>query len=182
MSWLAGVILKLFGWNIVSGVPEGINKAVITMAPHTSNWDFLIGRLAFASQKTKVHLMIKKESFFFPLGVILRALGGIPVDRRNSQKTVLSVTQHFDNAEKFYLIITPEGTRKRVERWKKGFYFIATTAKVPIIPGYLDYKKKEGGLGPVIYPGESFEKDLEKIQEFYRGKGAKYPEQFNLSE
>lgn len=182
MSWLAGVILKLFGWTIVSGVPEGINKAVITMAPHTSNWDFLIGRLAFASQGTKVHLMIKKESFFFPLGMILRALGGIPVDRSNSQKTVLSVTQYFESSERFYLIITPEGTRKRVERWKKGFYFIATTAKVPIIPGYLDYKKKEGGLGPVIYPGENFEKDLEKVQAFYRGKNAKYPEQFNLSE
>ncbi len=183
MSWLAGMILKLFGWKVVvTGIPEGVEKAVITMAPHTSNWDFLIGRLSFMSIKTKVYLMIKKESFFFPLGIVLRALGGIPVDRSNSQKTVMSVTQHFENADKFYLIITPEGTRKRVQRWKKGFYFIATTARVPIILGYLDYKKKEGGLGPVIYPGGDYEKDLAKIQDFYRGKHARHPNNFNLSE
>jgi 1-acyl-sn-glycerol-3-phosphate acyltransferase len=181
MSWLAGFILRIFGWKVVSGLPEGLNKAVVTMAPHTSNWDFVIGRLSFMSINTRVNLMIKKESFFFPLGIILKALGGIPVDRSHSQNTVKSITDHFDEAEKFYLIITPEGTRKRVERWKKGFYFIATNARVPIILGYLDYKKKEGGLGPVIYPSGDYEKDLATIQDFYRSKNARYPEKFNLS-
>lgn len=181
MSWFAGFLLKLFGWKVVSGVPEGINKAVVIMAPHTSNWDFVIGRLSFMSIRTKINLIIKKESFFFPLGVILKALGGIPVDRSQSQHVVKNVTEHFDKAEKFYLIITPEGTRKRVSRWKKGFYFIASNARVPIIMGYLDYKKKEGGLGPVLYPSGDFEKDFAQIEAFYRGKHARHPEKFNLS-
>ncbi len=182
MAWLAGMILRLFGWKVVSGIPDGIDKAVVVMAPHTSNWDFLIGRLAFALHRTRVYMMIKKESFFFPMGPVLRALGGIPVDRSQSQNTVKSVTQHFESYRKFYLVITPEGTRKRVERWKKGFYFIALTAKVPIILGYLDYGKKEGGLGPVIYPTGDYEKDFAQIQAFYRGMTARHPEKFNLSE
>lgn len=182
MSRLAYYILKLFGWKVVSGVPEGLSKAVVVMAPHTSNWDFLIGRLSFMTQKKKVYLMIKKESFFFPLGMVLRALGGIPVDRSNSQSAVKSVTRHFEEAETLFLVITPEGTRKRVNRWKKGYYFIAMNAKVPLICGYLDYKKKEGGLGPVIYPSGDYDKDFKIIEDFYRGKHARHPEQFNLSE
>jgi len=181
MAWLAKWILKLFGWKIVSGVPEGIKKAVIIMAPHTSNWDFVVGRLAFASHNTKINLMIKKESFFFPLGIILKALGGIPVDRSHSQSVVKQVTDHFNRAETFYLIITPEGTRKRVTRWKKGFYFIASNASVPMIMGYLDYGKKEGGLGPVLYPSGDYEKDLAQIEAFYREKQARHPHKFNLT-
>ncbi len=151
------------------------------MAPHTSNWDFVIGRLAFITQGVKVYAMIKKESFFFPLGLVLKMLGGIPVDRSHSQNTVKSVTRHFDDSERFFLIITPEGTRKRVERWKKGFYFIALTAKVPIIMGYLDYGKKEGGLGPVLYPSGDFEADFRVIEDFYRDKQARHPHKFNLT-
>lgn len=150
------------------------------MAPHTSNWDFVVGRLAFASQGVRVHLMIKKESFFFPLGMVLRALGGIPVDRRQSQNTVKTITKHFEESDRFFLIITPEGTRKRVERWKKGFYFIAQTAEVPIALGYLDYGKKEGGIGPIIYTSGDFDKDLARIQDFYRDKQPCHPGKFNL--
>lgn len=182
MGWLAGFILRMFGWKVVNGVPEGISKAVVTMAPHTSNWDFVIGRLSFIFLRTKVHLMIKKESFFFPLGNILRALGGIPVDRSNSQNTVKNITDHFNKADTFFLIITPEGTRKLVTRWKKGFYFIALTAGVPILPGYLDYKKKIAGIGPVIYPSGDYEKDFAQLQDFYRGLHGKHPEKFNLTE
>jgi 1-acyl-sn-glycerol-3-phosphate acyltransferase len=181
MKWLAGFILKIFGWKVTSGVPEGISKAVVVMAPHTSNWDFVIGRLAFASQGVRISLMIKKESFFFPLGPILKALGGIPVDRRHSQNTVKTITKHFEESEKFFLIITPEGTRKRVDRWKKGFYFIAENAKVPILLGYLDYRKKEGGIGPTIIPGGDFDRDFARIQDFYRDKHACHPEKFSLT-
>jgi 1-acyl-sn-glycerol-3-phosphate acyltransferase len=181
MKWCARIILKIIGWKVLSGVPDGVKKAVVVMAPHTSNWDFVIGRLAFASLGVRIYLMIKKEAFFFPVGPILRALGGIPVDRRHSQNTVKTIGQHFEEKEKFYLIITPEGTRKRVERWKKGFYFIAQNAQVPILPGYLDYRKKEGGIGPMIIPTGDFEKDFAQIQDFYRGKHARHPEKFNLS-
>lgn len=181
IKWLAGFILKIFGWKVTAGVPEGIDKAVIIMAPHTSNWDFVIGRLAFASKGIRISLMIKKESFFFPLGPVLRALGGIPVDRRHSQNTVKNISRYFETREKFYLVITPEGTRKRVERWKKGFYFIAEHAQVPILLGYMDYRKKEGGIGPMITPGGDFDKDFAVIRDFYSGMHARHPEKFNLS-
>ena len=182
MSWLASIILRIFGWKVVSGIPDGINKAVVVMAPHTSNWDFVIGRLAFMTHKVRIHLMIKKESFFFPLGMVLRFLGGIPVDRSHSQNTVKGITQHFHDADTFYLVITPEGTRKLSKRWKKGFYFIAQNAGVPIILGYLDYKRKIGGLGPVITPSGDYEKDLKQIESFYRGMQARHPAKFNLTE
>lgn len=182
MSWLASFILKIFGWKIEADDPFTLRKAVIIMAPHTSYWDFPIGRLALLARRISIKTMIKKESFYFPLGLVLKYFGGIPVDRSNSQKVVKSVTDQFQKEENFILLITPEGTRKLNKRWKKGFYFIAQTAGVPIIIGYLDYSKKVAGLGPVIFPSGDYEEDLKKIQQFYMDKVARHPEQFNLSE
>lgn len=171
----------MFGWKIEADDISHIRKAVITMAPHTSYWDFPIGRLALMARRISIKTMIKKESFYFPLGPILRWLGGIPVDRANSQRTLKSITDEFKKSEDFILLITPEGTRKLNKRWKKGFYFIAETANVPIILGFLDYSKKIAGLGPVIYPSGDYDEDLRKIQAFYAEKVAKHPAQFNLS-
>jgi len=182
MSRIAAFILKLFGWNIYTRASLDIKKAVIIMAPHTSNWDFVIGRLAFFMYKIPPKIIIKKEAFTPVMGPILRWLGGIPVERGQSQNTVKKITDHFKQHDKLYLLITPEGTRKRVNKWKRGFYFIALTAKVPIFCGYLDYKKKEGGIGMVLNPTGDFEKDFQKIEDFYRGKHARHPEKFNLSE
>jgi 1-acyl-sn-glycerol-3-phosphate acyltransferase len=181
MKKIATFLLRLKGWRVTHGMPEGVPKAVIIMAPHTSNWDFVIGRLGFVSQGVKVNIMIKKESFFFPLGIVLRWLGAIPVDRGFSVKTIKQITDMMNQSDEFFLIITPEGTRKLVKNWKKGFYFIAEHAKVPIIMGFLDYKTKTGGLGPVLYPSGNYQKDLKKIEEFYSDKQAYYPENFNLS-
>jgi 1-acyl-sn-glycerol-3-phosphate acyltransferase len=181
MSWLAGFILKVFGWKVEADNMSRIKKAVIIMAPHTSYWDFPIGRLGLMSRKVSIKTMIKKESFGFPLGIFMRALGGIPVDRGNSQKTVKSITDQFAKADEFILLIAPEGTRKLNHRWKKGFYFIAQKAGVPIILGFLDYSKKIAGLGPVIFPSGDYDEDLKKIQDFYSDKVARHPEKFNLS-
>lgn len=181
MSWLAGFILKVFGWKVEADNMSRIKKAVIVMAPHTSYWDFPIGRLGLLARKISIKTMIKKESFGFPLGVFLRALGGIPVDRSNSQKTVKSITDQFEKSDEFILLIAPEGTRKLNHRWKKGFYFIAQKAGVPIILGFLDYSKKIAGLGPVIFPSGDYDEDLKKIQDFYCDKVARHPENFNLS-
>jgi 1-acyl-sn-glycerol-3-phosphate acyltransferase len=181
MRLLASILLKIMGWRVTHPMPEGIDKAVIIMAPHTSNWDFVFGRLGFASQSIKVKIIIKKESFFFPLGILLRWLGAIPVDRGFSAGTIKNVTQIMGNADKFYLLITPEGTRKLVKNWKKGFYFIAQQAKVPIIMGFLNYKTKTGGLGPVLYPSGDYEADMKIIEDFYSDKQAMHPEKFNLS-
>lgn len=181
MKKLAKWILGRMGWRIVGGMPEGISKAVIIMAPHTSNWDFVYGRLGFAQHGVKVNVIIKKESFFFPLGYILKALGGIPVDRGISTSTIKRITRIIDQNEHFFLLITPEGTRKLVKNWKKGFYFIAIQSKVPIVLGYLDYKTKTGGLGHVLYPSGDYEADMKIIEDFYRDKQPRHPQKFNLS-
>jgi len=181
MRILAKWILNLMGWRVTHGMPEGITKAIIIMAPHTSNWDFVFGRLGFASHGITPKIMIKKESFFFPLGTILRALGAIPVDRGFSTGTVKKVTSMMAQSDSFFLLIAPEGTRKLSRNWKKGFYFMAQQANVPVIMGFLDYKTKTGGLGPLLYPSGDFEADLKTIQDFYKTKKAKYPENFSLS-
>lgn len=151
------------------------------MAPHTSNWDFIIGRLAFFWYRLHPRILIKKEAFGSLTGPVLRKLGGIPVDRGHSRNTVKEITKCFQEYDKFYLLITPEGTRKRVNVWKRGFYFIALNAKVPILLGFLDYRKKEGGVGMMLEPTGDFEADFKIIEDFYRDKHAKHPEKFNLS-
>jgi 1-acyl-sn-glycerol-3-phosphate acyltransferase len=181
MKWVAKMLLKVMGWRVTHPMPEGIKKAVIIMAPHTSNWDFVFGRLGFASHSISPRILIKKESFFFPLGILLRWLGAVPVDRGFSTGTVKKITQLMEEAESFYLLITPEGTRKLVRNWKKGFYFIARHANVPIIMGFLDYRTKTGGLGSVLYPTGDYEADMKVIEAFYQDKQALHPEKFNLS-
>lgn len=181
MTHIARLILRLLGWNIYSRVPLDIPKAVIIMAPHTSNWDFILGRLAFYWYRITPRILIKKEAFTPVIGTVLRWLGGIPVDRGHSQNTVKEITRCFDKYERFYLLITPEGTRRRVKNWKRGFYFIALNAKVPIFLGFLDYRKKEGGIGMMVEPTGNFEEDFKIIEDFYRGKQARHPEKFNLT-
>ena len=181
MNQIARFILRLMGWNIYTRVPLDIKKAVIIMAPHTSNWDFIIGRLGFYLHNMKPKILIKKEAFKPPLGALLKRMGGIPVDRGHSQNTVKKITREFQVHDELSLLITPEGTRRRVERWKKGFYFIALQAKVPIFLAFLDYRRKEGGLGTMLYPSGDFEADFRIIEEFYKDKQARNPENFNLS-
>ncbi len=182
MKSFARLILKLMGWNIYTRVSLDVRKAVIIMAPHTSNMDFFIGRLAFYMYGIHPKILIKKEAFTPVVGPVLKWLGGVPVDRRYSQKTVKRVTSMFERSEEFHLLITPEGTRKRVNKWKRGFYFIALQAEVPIFLGFLAYHRKEGGVGKMIIPSGDFEADFKVIEDFYRDKHARRPEKFNLSD
>ncbi|GAB4314032.1 MAG: lysophospholipid acyltransferase family protein [Bacteroidales bacterium] len=181
MKRLSRWILGLFGWRITQGVPPEIKKCVIVVAPHTSNWDFVIGRLAFFALGLPVRFLIKKEIFVFPLGPLLKWLGGIPVDRRKSGGMVAQVARMFDRYEQLYIIITPEGTRSLNPNWKKGFYYIALKANVPLALGVLDYREKWGGIEKILYPSGDFEKDFKEVEEVYRGRGARHPEKFNLS-
>ncbi len=181
MKLIARIILKLWGWKLQGIIPQGIKKCVIIAAPHTSNVDFFIGRLAYFAIGVKIKFLIKKEVFVFPLGPILKAWGGIPVDRGKRNNIVDEVVKLFNSTDSAYVLITPEGTRKLAKRWKKGFYFIAQQAQVPIALGYADYAKKEAGVGSVINPSGNYEKDLKIIQDFYRDKTARHPEKFNLT-
>ena len=162
-------------------MPEDIKKCVVVAAPHTSMWDFIWGRLAYWTLRVKVKFLIKKESFGLITGPLLKWSGGIPVDRGKSGNMVNTVAKLFDNYESLYITITPEGTRKYNDKWKKGFYYIALTAKVPIALGIIDYKKKEGGIGEIFWPTGNFEEDFKYIENYYRGRGAKHPDRYNLS-
>ena len=174
-------ILKLFGWSLVIGIPEGIKKCVLIVAPHTSNWDFVVGRLCFNVIGLPTKFLIKKEAFFWPLGILLRKLGGIPVDRSKNNNVIKEVAHLFTHYDKLIITITPEGTRKLNKNWKRGFYYIAELAKVPIAVAFVDYGKKQAGIAFAFTPTGDFDKDFVKIRAFYNDKKAKYPENFNLS-
>lgn len=178
----AKICLRLKGWKITGKIPDNIKKCVIIVAPHTSIEDFFIGRFAYWYLETPVKFLIKDKFFKNPImRWALTKMGGIPVDRDKNKNIVTHVAALFKQYDNLNVIITPEGTRKLVQHWKKGFYYIALMAKVPIILGFLDFKKKEGGFGPVLYPSGDYDTDWKTIENFYRGKVAKYPNKFNLS-
>ena len=181
MRILSKIILGLWGWKVIGGIPADLKKCVVVVAPHTSMWDFIIGRLAWFALGLKVKFLIKKEMFAFPLGSLLKGLGGIPVDRGKSSRLVDYVADLFDQHKSLYITITPEGTRRLNPKWKKGFYYIALKANVPIALGILDYKRKEAGVEQIFTPTGNFEEDFKIVEDFYRGRGAKHPEMFNLT-
>ena len=181
MRLISSLILRLAGWTTVGGPPDGVKKAIFITAPHTSNLDFFIGRMYGWKNQLPIKLLIKKEAFFWPFGGLLKKAGGIPVDRSKATNLVEQVADIFNQYDNLYLAITPEGTRKRVNNWKKGFYYIAQRANVPIILSFLDYGNKRVGIGPVLETTGDFEKDFKKIEDFYRGMKGRHPEKFNLS-
>jgi hypothetical protein len=135
------IYYRLLGWKTNVTVPN-YDKCVICAAPHTSNWDLFIGKLFYGAIGRKTSFMMKKEWFFFPLGLIFRAIGGIPVDRSRNTSLVDQMANKFAGSKLFHLAITPEGTRKSNPNWKKGFYFIALKAQVPIMLIGIDYPTK----------------------------------------
>jgi len=178
---IAQFILKLFGWKVEIKLPPGAKKMVVMMAPHTSNWDFFIGYIGYMSIGVDSKYLIKKEAFVFPFAKILLAVGAIPVDRKASTNIVIQVGEMFKKYDSLFITITPEGTRSLNRNWKRGFYYIAENARVPIAFGYLDYKNKIGGIGGWLSPTGDYDADLKKIEAFYCEKTAKHPEKFNLS-
>jgi 1-acyl-sn-glycerol-3-phosphate acyltransferase len=178
MAKLSGIILKTFGWKSVGEFPD-IHKSVVVLAPHTSNWDFVIGKLHLNAMGISNNTLMKNELFFFPLNIILNKLGGIPIDRKNRKGTVVAqVTNAFKQNDEINLFIAPEGTRKKVKHWKKGFYHIAKKADVPIMLSYIDYKKKEVGITKMIDNTDTYEDSIIEINEFYKDINAKHPENF----
>lgn len=169
------------GWKIERRLPPDMKKCVLLAAPHTSNFDFVYGRFGATILGMKTRFLIKKEAFKGPLGWLVRKAGGIPVDRHRNNRIVEQVAEMFAKNESFYLMVTPEGTRKLVRKWKKGFYAIAMAAGVPIGCVYLDYRNKRVGYGLTVYPSGDYEKDLKIIQDFYRDKHPRHPERFSLS-
>jgi 1-acyl-sn-glycerol-3-phosphate acyltransferase len=154
------------GWR-VAGVMPDVAKLVVIAAPHSSNWDVIWGLLVKVGLRLDVHFIGKREAFFWPLGPLLRNFGGIPIDRAAAHGMVGEMRRQFDAHERFWLAIAPEGTRKKVDKWKSGFWHIAREAGVPILPVYFHYPEKTVGFGPLLYPSDDVEGDMTRIRKFY---------------
>ncbi len=164
----AKIYLKIFRWSY-NEFPD-VKKAVVIMAPHTSMRDFFLGKIYFASQGLKPTVLIKKEAFFWPVGPVLKKLGGIPVDRgRRTGLTEKSVQSLKDAEDRFYLIITPEGTRQKTKNWKKGFIRIAKAADVPVVLGFLDCKNRKMGVKGMLDMKGDEKVLMERLKRKYTG-------------
>ncbi len=158
---------RLIGWKVLGQKPEQ-KKCVLIAAPHTSNWDFPTMMVIAFVLGLDVHWMGKHTLFpKGPLGAIMRWFGGIAIDRRKRHNTVEQMAEEYRRRDELLVVITPEGTRSEVDRWKGGFYHIACAANVPIVLGFVDAKTKTTGLGPTFYPTGDYEADLKEIMAFY---------------
>ena len=163
--------------------PSGtIPKSVLMMAPHTSVMDFVIGLSAMKYYDLHAKTIIKKEFFFPPLGWLLKKLGEIPVDRKRVRNFVSFAANTIKEQERITLIICPEGTRKRTDKWKRGFYQIAMEAGVPISLGYIDYNTRTCGIMSIFHPTGDYEKDFKEIEAQYYGLQGYKKGQFNLED
>lgn len=169
--------MKIAGWTLDAPLEEPA-KSVLCVAPHTSNWDFIMGKLSYWAWGRKSSFLMKKSWFFFPVGNLLRSMGGIAVDRGRKSSITDQVAEEFNKRTYFHVAITPEGTRKLVKKWKMGFYQIAVKANVPIELAYFDYAKKEIGIKKIVIPSGDAEADLKIIRDYYKDVKGRFPEQF----
>jgi 1-acyl-sn-glycerol-3-phosphate acyltransferase len=173
-------LLKILKYKVDLGNIPKEKKYVLVFAPHTSWTDFAIGKIALTAMGVKTTFLIKKEFFFFPFGIYMKYIGGYPVDRKHALNMTDKLAEYIKARDEIAFLITPEGTRKRVRTWKRGFYYIAIKAKVPYALAYLDYNERKGGIGPVLYPSGNYEEDLTEIQQFYCGMRGRRKGRFNL--
>lgn len=175
------VLYKLMGWtcNVTQELPK---KFVICLAPHTSNYDFLMGLLFSRAYGFKSNFLMKKEWFFWPLGPIFKRLGGIPVYRSKHTSMTDSLAETAKRLDEFHLCITPEGTRSRNPEWKRGFYFIAQKANIPILIFALDYERKLIECVHTIIPDGDVDRQMREIKTYYKEFKGKHPENFTVGE
>ena len=155
-------------------------KYIIVMAPHTSNWDFVVGTLYARAEGFQCNFLIKKEWFFWPMGILMRKLGGIPVYRDTKTGSTERLATLAMQSKEFHLCITPEGTRQPNREWKRGFYYIALKAQLPILLYGLDYRKKVIECTKVIIPNGDVEGQMAEIKEYFARFTAKKPENFSI--
>ena len=177
MRALYQLIFKITGWKVKGSIPESLQKYVMIVAPHTSNWDFFVGLAARSILKLDTKYVAKQELFRFPFGWIFRLLGGYPVDRSKHNNFVDAVCEIFKNQSTFSICLTPEGTRSYAPNWKTGFYYIAMQSKVPIIMVGFDYNSKTVFAEPPYTPTGNIEEDIEYMKKYYRKMTGKNPEQ-----
>ena len=182
-------LFRAQGWTLRGEELTRHRRCVVIGAPHTSNWDFAYTLAAFDMLGLPLRFTIKREWMRFPFNLVIEPVGGLAIDRRPREETgdrpsmVEMMVDLFDeHPDELALVVTPEATRSRAERWKSGFYHVARGAEVPILLGYLDYQKREAGIGEVLEPSGDYEADMRQIMEFYAPIVPKHPERFALDQ
>jgi 1-acyl-sn-glycerol-3-phosphate acyltransferase len=171
------ILSNILGWKIIGDFPN-ITKSVLIFAPHTSYYDGLFGKLYMMSLGIQYKFLSKKEYFKFPLKYFFKVYGSIPVDKNS--KYINQIVELFHDNDELHIVISPEGQLAKTDHWKKGFYYMASNAKVPIVIGYLDYQKKEIGIKGVIEDTANFKETIFRVNQYYEGVMAKYPDLFSL--
>ncbi len=184
---IARFLLWLSGWRVNKTFPSESERCVMIAAPHTSNWDFYFVRLAFWVLRIPMKIAIKDDWTKFPFGIVVKPLGGVGIDRGKDKGgkpklgQVQAMADAFKGRDRIAMVIAAEGTRKRREKWKLGFYYVAQEAQVPITCGYLDYKNKIAGVASVvIYPTGDLVRDLKPVMNFYKDIQGRHPDQFSV--
>ena len=170
------IFYKLMGWTFNGNFPS-MEKCVFIVVPHTSNWDFLMGLVIRKIMNIEINYIGKKSLFKWPYGWFFRWTGGAPIDRTKNSDTVSAVAQLFKERAVFRLALSPEGTRKRVDQWKTGFYYIAKTAGVPLVLITFDYGKKEIKISEPHWPTDNMQEDFKTYEAFFEGALGKNPDQ-----
>ena len=178
-SFCAWLLYRRMGWTAEVTEPHP-DKFIICLAPHTSNWDFLIGQLYSRSTGMKSNFLMKKEWFFWPLGILFRRMGGIPVWRSKHTSMTDNLAETARRLPAFKLCITPEGTRSRNPEWKKGFYFIAQKAGIPILLYGVDYEQRRIVCTKTIIPNGDVEGQMHEIKQYFKDFKGKHPENFAI--
>lgn len=178
MRRLSSLILRLFGWKVTVSVPD-YPKSIICVAPHTSNWDFILGKLAYASVGRKAGFLMKKFWFFWPLGPIFRSMGGVAVGDNLGVSLTAQLIERFRMADKLNIAITPEGTRSLTTRWHTGFLHVAVEAHVPVTLAYIDFPTKTINMSETFTPTGDYNADMRRIKAYYRPFVGKYPDKFS---
>jgi 1-acyl-sn-glycerol-3-phosphate acyltransferase len=173
-------LLRLIGWRVEGELPLQFDKFVLIVAPHTSNWDFVIGLIcAYAIGLLfpwPYGIMMKSSAFRGPFGPLMRGLGGIPINRSAAQNVVEQMVVVFRQRERLMLALAPEGTRTKTRYWKSGFYRIAVGAQAPVVMATLDYAQKVGRVGPAFMPSGDLQADLPHLRDFFANVTARHPE------
>lgn len=175
LQWLAKFLFRIAGWRVEGELPRG-GRAVVIAAPHTSYWDGPIMVAAGCVFGIRFSWMVKEAAFFFPLGVLVRAFGGIPIDRSRRKNVVAQSIEQFQRNAALLLAVSPEGTRGFSDHWKTGFYRIAEGAGVPVILGFIDYGRRVAGLGPEVAVSGNIEEDFARYEQFYASVTPRHPE------
>ncbi len=175
-SAFCSFMLRILGWKITGDYPYQIQKFIIVVIPHTSNWDFPLGILVRGSIKQNIMFFAKSSLFRFPFVALFRSLGGIPVDRSKSTNFVDAVIKLYNDHDKLATVISPEGTRSKVETLKSGFYYIAKGANIPIILCKFDYENREVNFAKPFHPTDDKDTDFQFFRNYFKNVKGKNPE------